>query len=218
MTATKKTATKKAAAPKKKAATSGNPAKRAAAAQASSVSDFKKLKKGHSLELPSGLTVVARRVSLGAFIKKGEVPNALLEIIQEALSKGQQADIAAMVGVEGEDGSVDLDMVKDMFETVESVVMEMVSQPKIHPLPTEDEDQQPIDPTDTEAIEEAKSDDKVYIDEIDEEDKMFLFQWATGGTSDVATFREEASTSLAAVAEGKKLRSPAKPTDRARKR
>lgn len=177
--------------------TSGNPAKKAASKkvtqkrveasrQASDVSAFKKRKKGSSLELPSGLVVVARRVELRTFLERGDdVPNPLLEVVEEALNKGSKASPSDMLGVEGK--GVDLDMVFEMYEMVNSVVRETVVEPKVHEVPDDEED---------------RSDDLLYVDEIEDEDKMFLFQWATGGTADLATFREEATAGLAALAQG----------------
>lgn len=171
-----------------------------AKAQASNVADFKKRKKGSPLELPSGLVVVARRVELRTFLTrgKGEVPNPLMTVIEEALNKGQSADIGKIAGVE--EGEVNMDMVMDMYEMVNSVVIETVVSPKVHPLPTHDEEGNELEGED--AIEEAKDEELLYIDEVDDEDKMFLFSWATGGTSDLATFRSETGASMDALAQG----------------
>jgi hypothetical protein len=178
---------------------SGNPAKKAAAKKAvpapqgpvapSSASEFKKNKKGKLLLLPSGLTVTARRVDLQSFIRRGEVPNALLPIVEEALAKGKEMDTAKMVSGD----KVSMEMVNDMFNMVEQVTIETVIAPRIQPVPTDDRGMDiPIDS-------ELRDEDTVYIDEVDPEDKMFLFQWATGGTEDLASFREEASSTLAAL-------------------
>lgn len=184
-TAAKKTAAKKTTAKKSK---SGNPATRAAqdaAAQAASdISAFKKRTKGVPLPLPSGLIVHAKRVELQTLVVQGNVPNPLMEVVSEAIAKGENADIGKMVGVD--EGEIDLDMVRDMFDMVEKVCMESITQPKIHNTP---------------ALGEERMDDLLYIDEVDSEDKMFIYQWACGGTSDVATFREEARADMATLAE-----------------
>lgn len=169
----------------------------------SSASDFKRRAKGQPLPLPSGLVVRARRVSIDEFILTGNVPNPLMEVVSEALEKGRKADVTKMVGVE--EGKLDLDMVNSMFQMVEAVVMASVIEPKIHPVPTMDDvyewnqthpDEGVKDP------EDLRDDDLVYVDEVGAEDKMFIFQWNTGGTDDVARFRQEASSDLATLAEG----------------
>lgn len=184
--------------------TSGNPAKKAAAkkAKVSDVSAFKKRRAGVELELPSGLMVKAKRVELQSFILQGNVPNPLMDVVSEALQRGQKANIPQMMGVE--DGKIDLDQVRDMYEMVNAVICASVSEPKVHAVPTVDDledwntrhpDQQLDDP------DELRDDELLYVDEIDDEDKMFIFQWAQGGTDDLARFRQEAAADLAALAE-----------------
>lgn len=171
--------------------TSGNPAKKAAPRPAkkvsapSSVSAFKKRAKGAPLELPSGFVVIARRVELQTFILQGNVPNPLMEVVSEALEKGKKADIPSMVGVD--EGKMDLDMIQDMYDMVNKVVIACLVEPKVHDLPENEAD---------------RDDDLLYVDEIDELDKMFIFQWSTGGTSDLDRFRDEARADMAALAEG----------------
>src|SRR5690349_17377922 len=75
------------------ASRSGNPAKRAEAAQVSDISAFKQRAKGMTLQLPTGLVVKARRVELATFVKEGAVPNPLMQIVSESLDKGQALDV-----------------------------------------------------------------------------------------------------------------------------
>lgn len=178
--------------------TSGNPAK---AAEVSDVSAFKQRAKGRILPLPSGVVIRAKRVELQTFIMSGNIPNPLMEVVSEALERGQKADVASMVGVDK--GEVDLETVRDMYDMVNRVVIGSFVEPKVHDLPGEGED---------------RDDDLLYVDEIDDEDKMFIFQWATGGTDDIATFREEAGADMATLAEVEGNRGRAKPADRAKKR
>ena len=191
-TAKKKAPAKKTAA-KKAASRSGNPAKRAEAAKVSDISAFKQRAQGVTLPLPSGLAVKAKRVELKTFIKQGNVPNPLMGIVNEALEKGQAADVEKIVG--GGDGEVDLDMIREMYEMVDSVVVASIVEPKVHPDPEEDEE---------------ADDDLLYVADIDDEDKMFIWQWALGGTSDVETFRLEARADMDAVAQIQSNRGKAK--------
>lgn len=175
---------------------SGNPAKKAAAKKTttrkttpstgpSSVTDFKKRREGRTLPLPSGLTVIARRVEIGDYIKRnGEVFNPLLGLVGEALEKGQMIDVDKAIKAEGSD-DFDLSKLNDMYELINALVVETVVNPKIHPTPE---------------VESDRDDDLLYVDEVDDEDKMFLFQWAIGGTDDIASFREEAVATLDAMA------------------
>lgn len=152
---------------------------------ASAVSEFKKRKKGKPVVLPSGLTVKAKRVELRAFLEQGDVPNPLLQVVEEALNKGREVDLSEIVGTEGK--GVNMTMVLDMYSMVDKIVMAVCVDPVVNPKPEDDED---------------RDDDLLYIDEFDDEDKMFLFQWSQGGTEDLATFREEAAKDLVSLVEG----------------
>jgi len=88
-----------------------------------------------------------------------------------------------------------------MYALVDQIVVELAVNPQVHPLPTHDEDGDELE--DDDAVQAEKDDDLLYVDEIEDEDKMFLFQWCTGGTEDVATFRSEAQASLADLGQGK---------------
>lgn len=186
--------------------------------QASSTADFKKRKKGSPLPLPSsGLTVLARRVQLRQFLEQGDVPNPLLEVVQEALDKGAKMKPEKMMG----DGdSVDLEMVREMFITVNAVIIRSVVDPPVHPMVWTEQDLEDELIDDEELVGETipdswqeEHDDILYVDDFDDEDKMFIFQWAIGGTGDLATFREESKESMAALARkqkpGKKSKRPA---------
>jgi hypothetical protein len=191
---------------------------------ATSVAEFKKRKKGITLHLPSGLSVVARRVDLTTFLQRGDVPNALLEIVEEALNKGKRMDASKMVAKDGDDTEVDMDMVNEMFETVNAVCVQSLVNPTCRPSVWTEadaaEDEIPEDSSIGEEIpEEERDDDQLYDDEIDPEDKMFIFQWAVGGTDDVATFRKESEAELASLASVEKpgKKSKRAPGDKKRK-
>lgn len=168
MTAKKSTATKAAAKTEK----------------VSGIGDFKKRKEGSLVTLPSGLTILGRRVELRSFLEQGDVPNPLIAVVEEALNKGSEADIDQITGF-GTKG-VDMDMVRDMYQMVDNVVVSVMVEPQCHPKPED-------------GVE--RDDNLLYVDEVDDEDKMFLFQWCTGGTSDLATFREGAKADLVRLAQ-----------------
>jgi hypothetical protein len=169
----------------------------------SNVAAFKKKRQGKLLELPSGLWMRCQRIDLQQMIVKGSIPNPLMEIVSQTLEKGQKADIAKMVGVD--EGKLDLDMIRDMYEMVNWIVHSVSQEPKAHMPPSQgDVDRWNAEHPDEEPMEdpeELRSDDLLYTDEVDDDDKMFLFQWLMGGTEDLATFREEARADMDALAE-----------------
>ena len=203
----------------KNPAKSGNPAKRAAAKAAekasemneseelvvSDVSSFKARAKGRVMKLPSGMVAKLKRVDLQDMIISGNVHNPLMSVVSEALEKGQKADIPKMMGMD--DGEVDLSQVRDMFEMVNHVMVGCFVEPEVHPMPIPlDDDGEPMDPDDEDYDQEVADlmeEDLLYVNEIDPDDKMFIFGWCVGGTDDVATFRREARTDMDALAKGK---------------
>lgn len=160
-----------------KASKSGNPAVRA-----SSAADFKK-RTGGFLPLPSGLTVkVHNSGGLRAFVSSGMIPNSLMGLVQNAINKGQEPseeEIAKLIGVDSE--NLNTDAIDDMLKMTDSVVCEVVVDPEVFPKPADDEE---------------RDEDLLYVDEMDDEDKAFIFQWVTGGTRDIEQFRREQGTSL----------------------
>lgn len=164
--------------------TSGNPSKKAATKKTSSAKDFKKKREGVIVELPSGLAVRARRVELRSLVSHGSIPNPLMEVVSEALDKGQAMDPQAMMAKDATKDTISLEMIQDMYNMVEAVAVNSFVEPALHPLPED-------------GVE--RDDDLLYVDEVEDEDKMFIFQWASGGTDDVAKFREEARASMASL-------------------
>lgn len=164
---------------------------KAATVEVSPVSSWKK-KASPFLTLPSGQTMELKKVAFSAFIAAGIVPNSLMGIVQSSIDKGKEVDVSTL--------TKDMSQVNDMMKMMNDVVCFCAVNPEVNPTPAEDE----------------RSDDLLYVDEIDDEDKMFIFQWCTGGTSDVAQFRAESSDSLAVVQSGKDVVLPAKRAPRRR--
>lgn len=132
-------------------------------------------KGGEDLELPSGNVCLARRVGLQSFLKRGMIPNSLLPIIENSLKQGKpvQPD-NPMAGVK-----LDLESINSILDLQDEVTLSAVIEPKVARIPVEgDLDYHERDP------------DKLYIDDVDQEDKAYIFSWAVGGVSDLEQFRE----------------------------
>ena len=161
---------------------SGNPARRAEELKISQVGDFKK-RIGGVMELPSGAVVKTRNPGgLRVFLNNGMIPNSLMAVVKKSLDSGKGVDPAELLT---EDGDIDPAMLKDMSTLLDNVAVSCVVMPPIRPVPENEED---------------RSDDELYVDEFPDDDKMFLFQWVTGGTSDLEQFRRGQQQELAAVA------------------
>lgn len=186
---------------------SGNPAARAAqqaeALRISQVGDFKK-RLGGVMELPSGLVVKAKNPGgLRAFLNSGLIPNSLMSIIQKGLDKGSGKNISTEIV---KDGKIDPEMLTDMMAMMDNIAVKVIVEPQIHPTLTENDlrvwnETHPGNEPLT-SIEQLRSDDKLYADELPDDDKMFLFQWVSGGTKDLETFRRQHAAGVDALSTG----------------
>lgn len=155
---------------------------------------------GLPVELPSGLTFLVRRPGVESFVKAGIIPNSLLGVVQEALEKGKDEKAAEVELSELTKQMLSGEQVTDIMTLTDEVVERCVVQPTVHPITKREEIQ---------AREDLKDDDKasviasmLFIDEIVMEDKLFIFAYVTGGTADLAAFREQTAASVATVQHG----------------
>lgn len=150
----------------------------AAPKSVSSASSWKEKSKA-TLTLPSGEVCVARRKGLESFIKNGQIPNALMPIMEAAMG-GKAVDPKDLSSqIMDNPGAI-----TDMFALFDDVCCVIMIDPKCYPVPS---------------ASVTRSDDVLYVDEIDATDKQFLFQWAVGGPSDLAKFRQQTSQFMDAL-------------------
>lgn len=155
------------------------PARQSSAVEVTPVAEWKK--PNPPLDLPSGKAMKIRNVGFQAFVKAGVIPNTLMSIVQSAIDRGvePELDIKALAGDQKKFG--------DLVAMVDEVVVFVAISPEVHAVP---------------ATDDLRNEELLYVDEIDDEDKMFIFGVCTGGTRDVEQFRSEQANSLAAVQRG----------------
>ena len=137
--------------------------------------DFKK-KARSEITLPSGSTIQVKKVdSLKAFMGGGGIPNSLIPLVQSAIKQGTTEELDKKIA---DMNFSDLEEVSVMMDNVNIQAWVM---PKLYPIPED---------------EVNRSEEYLYIDEVDMEDKLFVFQWVTGGTQDIAQFRNELGTNV----------------------
>jgi len=141
---------------------------------------WKKTRAEFELEVPSGHVALVRRPGMEAFIKGGLIPNNLMPIVEQAM-KGEVTDVKEVMA------HVTMEDLESITGLYDRVVLYCVISPELHPEPAEGEDRDP---------------EKLYVDEIEMDDKMFIFQWAVGGTSDVEQFRKEQAVAVSSVPAG----------------
>lgn len=148
---------------------------------------------GTELELPSGNTALVRNPGIQHFMKIGIIPNSLRGIVSQAIQSGK-TDLHTEDLLKDES---DLDQLLEMFD---KVLIHTVIEPKVKPVPTDEEGQ--IVPL------EDRDQDFIYPDEVDFNDKAFIFQFAVGGTRDLESFRQQQVASMAAVRPGADVELP----------
>lgn len=172
------------ASPARKNSRSGNPAKRAAVGPVSSASAWRgRNADGEDLSLPSGNVARVKRPGPGVLLAEGLLPDSLTAIVSEAvqskrgISKKQLSTLATT-----------MDAIGDMMDAMDRTTAIVVLEPRClyHRRETESGEWETI------PLEEREDPDcAIYTDEVDMEDKFFIFQFAVGGTRDWERFRRE---------------------------
>lgn len=172
------------------------------------------------LTLPSGNTCQVRRPGVVQMIREGVLDNfdELTALVQSEHiePKTPAGQIAAARKVEAADvqGAIknlmtDKDKLLSAFHLVDKIVVAAVSQPPVWV------DYQGADETDADfAIRQrrAEADEAVAVRDIDLDDKVFIVNWAVGGSSDLKSFREERDKLVDGVEPVAPIRVPAKRT------
>lgn len=157
---------------------------------------------GMELPVPSGHTCRVRRPQgMQVFIEKGVIPNSLMPIVEEALT-GKKPDLDALA----REAMADPSKLRAITELQDAVVVDVVMEPTVAPIPTfTAQDVEDGNCTEEEVGtlipfgHEARDDEVLYVDEVDAEDKAFIFQFAVGGTKDIERFRERSAERLAGL-------------------
>lgn len=170
---------------------------------ATSAKDWKG-SKGLELELPSENTALVRRPGPEALLRKGVLPDAMRPMITDMIKSGQgmrREDVDKM--------AADPEMIIGMMDTMDRVLCLTVIQPHvIYPrgvkTPSLDNDGFPVYAmgSDDEMVTippEDRHPERLYADDVDFEDKQFIFQFVVGGTKDIARFREQSGVSVGDV-------------------
>jgi len=142
------------------------------------------------LECPSGQVCLVKKpdpqqlVTMG-IIDKVDVLTKLVDTKHVKRVKGKPSSTPAQVDVKtlSENPKLAIDIMSIADKVVEAVVIE----PPVRRVPEEWTD---------------RIEGQVYTDMIDFMDRMYIFQHAVGGNTDLATFREQLQLSLPGVANG----------------
>lgn len=179
-------------------ATPRKTASKAEQLKVSQIGDFKK-RLGGIIELPSGLVVKWRNPGgLRAFLAGGQIPNALMPIVEEALSekKGVEAvDMSALLK--------DTDSLAEMMAMYDNIAQMCMVEPKLYSVPTWDdveENNKKHPEAPVEEPEDLVREDRLYVNELPDDDKQYFFYLISGGVADLAKFREQKNINVGDLA------------------
>lgn len=168
----------------------------------SKASNFKK-NKSIDLELPSGEVCLVRRPGMDILMAEGVFSDSLLPLVQESMDKARSGGSKTPAPeIDTSELLKDPKKMSDIMDSYDKVVVLVVREPAVAWHKREAGMNSEGKPH-FETIPESERDDEiVYTDDIDLNDKMFIFQFVVGGSSDLASFREQLGQGVAAVSDG----------------
>lgn len=173
-------------------------ASKAEALKVSQIGDFKE-RLGGLLELPSGLVVKWRNPGgIRAFLAGGQIPNALMPIVEEALAEKK--------GVEAVDMSAilkDTETLNEMMAMYDNIAIMCMVEPKLHRLPTWDdvkENNEKFPEAPVEEPDDLIREDRLYVNELPDDDKAYFFYLLSGGVKDLERFRAQQNINVGDLA------------------
>lgn len=164
------------------------------------------------LVVPSGQLCQVRPAGVQTLMAAGVIENVdtLTTLVDEKHIKRVKPNVKSgnpAVKNAAEDVEIDTESImknpeqlQKMFSLVDKVVLHMVVQPTI--LPAVDENGKPIPYSE-------RQEGVGYLDMVDMMDKMFIFQYAVGGSPDLESFRERFQSGMGGVADGEGVHLPA---------
>lgn len=184
-------------------------------AKRTTAKEWKQRSIGDNLELPSGVVVQVKRLGPQAILTEGFVPDSLAPIINEAIRNGRGLPPEKQAEMES-----DPKKIVEMLTMMDRVLVKAVSDPVVSHLPA-CESKKTGEKCGADALDDIHQDSKtegwhvyiegerdedvVYVDDVDFQDKTFIFQYVMGGSKDLERFREEQARDVAAVSNGKNL-------------
>lgn len=166
----------------------------------SSPQDWKRKVGGKAItnvQLPSGVVVKVKRISIPKLLSEGVFPDTLARLITEKLDgdkKGQKSDDVDVSSLLGNQ-----EQLEALFTAMDKMTLMTVVEPKV--LSNVDDEGNKI-------ADEDRDEEAIYVDEIELDDKVFLFQYSVGGTKELEPFRAELDTAVGSLEDQQGIQSP----------
>jgi len=168
----------------------------------SEVSDFK-TKLSPKVLIPLGLVMKIRRRPLSVMYMAGMIHDPLLPIVQKTLSTGRALRPDDTWSTEQLDAIMDL---------INEIIVQNVEEPKVQPVPQCKKchvTDMAHAGADHEFEGESRSEDKLYVDDFDDENRTFIYGYVIGAVDDLKSFRSLPSPPVEPVPDGNEVRDEA---------
>lgn len=166
--------------------------------------------------VPSGQLCQVRRPGLEALMREGVLPriDKLTNLVdQKHVKRVREPHKAMMESIDVDSLSSDQEALMDLLSVVDKVVEAIVIQPKIvRPIVRDAEGEAVLNSQGEEQIIPPSDREQgvIYTDYVDMEDRMFLLNYAVGGSRDLEQFRKQLEDASGSVGAGEDMESPAK--------
>lgn len=154
-------------------------------------------KRGDPVELPSGNVALVSKPDLRKFLHGGDVPDSLTQLVRAQISEDQEKIKKEQEQIAEREG-----MLEDFFNYMDYIVTQTVIEPTLLPVPTRENEDGELEDV---PHDERDLDAGLYIDEVDFDDKLFLFNFAIRGSKDLESFRVEQAQLMGSVPDGEGL-------------
>lgn len=170
--------------------------------------------RGEEVELPSGNVALVKRPGMEKLFSAGVLPDELTKIALESIDKANSGGKPQDHKSKGPD-DIDPEMMKkfmegenavqDIFDSFDRITEMCVIEPPVkwHMRKVLIDGLHATDDKGKPRYEEIplsdRDEDTLYTDDIDMEDKTFIFNFVVGGTRDIERFREEYGDAVATV-------------------
>lgn len=145
------------------------------------------------LELPSGNICLVERMGVRGLIKAGLMDSldSLTGLVQKELIDSQDPKKQAQAALQLAEDPAKL---QEGIDLIDRVICHVVKAPEVHMPPKEGE----------------RDPEKLYADDVDDDDKTFIFNFVVGGTRDIEQFRQERHQRLVSLSALQDVQMPPK--------
>lgn len=173
--------------------------------QVTKASTWKKNSGAHAqdVELPSGNVAKIRIPGLPSLLAQGLIADSLMPMVNKQIDAGKNGRVTKKSKQTTDQEIAELmrdpQKFQDMMDTFDKVLVACVVEPKVLYYKYTEDNAPAEDLVNKVVPDDARDDETLYSDEVDMEDKSFIFNLVSGGTRDIETFRRQQSQSVAGL-------------------